>query len=409
MVSADLLRSSKFEVLDKKPNPLHVNNYNGLGRSLFSSNSIDKDEILGKLRAHPERGKLLAHLVNFKMYRTMKYNDIKKQNYELNCLKEVLNNPKDFLEVQELVRNRSFFFQRKLPSHFRQALIDLIINRGEQYQEFLDNLLDASRDFLAENEIHPTEYVFNILTKSWNAGNSSPDADRCVRKVLETSRNGKTDLQIKDIGEINTLPINAFSSLSCLKKLEINNNQKLTNLSAGVFNGLTDLEELTITNNSSLTSLPAGVFSGLVNLRKLIIGDNNKLTRVFPNTFNELANLKLLKITSSPITVFNAGIFNGLVNLADLEIEYIKIANLPAGIFKGLVNLKKLKIYKCFSLTTISAGAFDGLSSLEELEIIETKITNLSNGAFKGLVNLKKLKIYKCFSLTTISAGAFNG
>jgi hypothetical protein len=143
-----------------KTNLSHVNNYNGLGRSFFTSNPINKDIILDELRCHPQRGELLAHLVNFKMYRTSKNNDIEKQDSELTIIENILNHPNSsitFDEAQHFVRNKSALFQRQLPCHFKKSIIELVnSNNSEQFIRFLKGLSHDSYSvysFLEENGI----------------------------------------------------------------------------------------------------------------------------------------------------------------------------------------------------------------------------------------------------------------
>jgi hypothetical protein len=141
-----------------KTNLPHVNNYNGLGRSLSSSNFKNKDEILFKLSGHPNRGELLAHLVNFKMYRTSKNNDIEKQDSELTIIEDILKQPNSsitFDEAQHFVRNKSSMFQRQLPNHFKQAIIELTnSNNIVQCQQFINILVSGSKSFLETNSIN---------------------------------------------------------------------------------------------------------------------------------------------------------------------------------------------------------------------------------------------------------------
>jgi hypothetical protein len=141
-----------------KTNLSHVNNYNGLGRSFFTSNPINKNDILGKLRCHPRRGELLAHLVNFKMYRTSKNNDIEKQNSELTIIEDILNQSNSsitFDEAQHFVRNKSRMFQRQFPNHFKQAIIELTnSNNIVQCQQFINILVSGSKSFLETNGIN---------------------------------------------------------------------------------------------------------------------------------------------------------------------------------------------------------------------------------------------------------------
>ncbi|MFN7095288.1 MAG: leucine-rich repeat domain-containing protein, partial [Burkholderiales bacterium] len=52
-----------------------------------------------------------------------------------------------------MVRNRSILCQRQLPSHFTQAIIDLIDKKDEHYNLFLANLGPNAEQFLEENGV----------------------------------------------------------------------------------------------------------------------------------------------------------------------------------------------------------------------------------------------------------------
>ncbi|MFN7095660.1 MAG: hypothetical protein ACK4M7_09885, partial [Burkholderiales bacterium] len=127
-----------------------IDNYNNLKRSLITV--AEKDNTLAKLKTHTKRGEILAHLVNFKMYRTTNYEDIERQNYELKRVRELLGQHIGFEEVQKLVRNRSVLFQRQLPTHFKQ-FIEMISKEDEQCQVFLANLNLNAKQFLKQNNV----------------------------------------------------------------------------------------------------------------------------------------------------------------------------------------------------------------------------------------------------------------
>jgi hypothetical protein len=158
-----------------KVNLSYVTKYNSLGRSFFASNSVNKDDILYKLMLHPKRGELLACLINFKMYRTNKYNNIDLQNVELKKIERLIlserNSNITFDEVQQFVRNKSRLFQRQLPNHFKQAIMELIDSRGSSrdsvhLDNFLSNLSDTSNSFLEKNGIKVDELCEQLPTSN---------------------------------------------------------------------------------------------------------------------------------------------------------------------------------------------------------------------------------------------------
>ncbi|MFN7094369.1 MAG: hypothetical protein ACK4M7_03295, partial [Burkholderiales bacterium] len=205
----------------------HVNNYNGLGRSFFTSNPINKDEILFKLRGHPKRGELLAHLVNFKMYRTSKNNDIEKQDSELTIIEEILNQPNSsitFDEAQHFVRNKSALFQRQLPHHFKQAIINLLNDMDSRQQEcFWDSLTFDSSSFLEKNGVAISAFIKvqdRIDSNSNRSTNDSYETSEVVEKFDDQlDHHSLTVTLIKNCSSIDSNG-KFRSSSTALRKLE---------------------------------------------------------------------------------------------------------------------------------------------------------------------------------------------
>ncbi|MFN7094601.1 MAG: hypothetical protein ACK4M7_04480, partial [Burkholderiales bacterium] len=155
-----------------KMNPFYVKSYNSLNRT-SPSRTEDKKDTLTKLGSHPDRAKILAHLINFKMSRTRSWNDINKQNYELEKIKSILEaderSPFDkkisFDEIQHFVRNKSVIFQKQLPSHFKQAINDFIrSHKGKHITDFLEILDPKARYFLQDNQIEYNDIIKNAVS-----------------------------------------------------------------------------------------------------------------------------------------------------------------------------------------------------------------------------------------------------
>lgn len=174
-----------------------IHDYNQLGRSFLTSPSINKDELVVKLKNYPQRGKLLAHLINFKMYRTTAHKNNDGQENELKRIHGVIEKAASsfsslmitFEQIQQFARNRSIIFQKQLPSHLKQAINDLINSSdGKQYLIFLNNLAQGSMDFLQENEVNvsisalsgPSQNAF--IEELKNCSSIGPDG-----KVLDAS------------------------------------------------------------------------------------------------------------------------------------------------------------------------------------------------------------------------------
>jgi Leucine-rich repeat (LRR) protein len=332
-----------------KTNFSHANKYNNLGRSFFNANSTNKDAILDKLKLHPERGELLAHLVNFKMYRTTAYKGIAEQDAELIYIERIMNaydSKITFDQVQLFVRNRSILFQRQLPSHFKQAILDLIDCGGSEYKKFLDNLAFNSENFLAENGIYPAGINPVDLIKKLDVWvNEAPTLERKSRlgaksKILNAYKEKSRSLNLEGYN-LTTLPTGVFKGLIELRELNLYNNH-LTTLPVNIFNGLTNLKFLNLPKNNLIT-LPAYIFSDLTNLKTVRLSDN-QLTTLPEGIFNGLTNLKTVDLSDNQLTTLSDGIFNGLINLKTLNLSKNQLTSLPDGIPNKLANLRKINL-----------------------------------------------------------------
>ncbi|MFN7093757.1 MAG: hypothetical protein ACK4M7_00175 [Burkholderiales bacterium] len=158
---------------------------NSLSRSFFTPNYVNKDDISIKLTSYANKGKLLAHLVNSRMYQSS--NDIEKQNSELKVIEQIVNQQDSsikFNEIQQFVNNSSLLFKKQLPDHFKQAIINLINSRdSEQCQEFINNLAPNSESYLKNNGV---DINIRVLT-TVNLEKLSREIENCLAINLEGS------------------------------------------------------------------------------------------------------------------------------------------------------------------------------------------------------------------------------
>ncbi|MFN7095226.1 MAG: hypothetical protein ACK4M7_07665, partial [Burkholderiales bacterium] len=131
----------------------NVSNYSN-SRLLSSTSDLPKDDIVAKLSKHTNKGVLLAHLVNFKLYQKSK--DIDQQNFELTSIENNLRKSNSNItidEIQQLLNHENLLFQDALPHPLKQAIIHLINDGGSEYKSFIDKLTTSSTSFFKDNGI----------------------------------------------------------------------------------------------------------------------------------------------------------------------------------------------------------------------------------------------------------------
>ncbi|MFN7095214.1 MAG: hypothetical protein ACK4M7_07605, partial [Burkholderiales bacterium] len=171
-----------------KTNLSYLTKSNGLNCSTSNSNFLDKKDFLKKLKDHSHNGVIIAHLVNFKMYCTV--NNIASQSIELEKIRELVEeNYHDsnitFDDTQKFVRNRNVLFQRQLPHHFKQAIIDLLDGKDiKQQQGFWNSLASDSHRFLEKNGIDIPAFIKIQRSNGINPNGSFSDPLKAL-EVLE--------------------------------------------------------------------------------------------------------------------------------------------------------------------------------------------------------------------------------
>lgn len=317
----------------------YVNSYNRLGRSLFASKSPTKDQTLLKLENDPNKAKILAHLVKFRLYRKNK--DIVKQNAELSniraLLTDTLSNIK-FSEIQEFVRNRNLLFQKQLPSHLDQAIIDLISKGGIKYRDFLFSLSPEAENFLVQNGILLTLNKYPFIVEDLDLWvNQARWSERRSRlgikfRILEAYYNRLDTLDLSGIGAV-TLPSGVFRGLIHLKYLYLSNNQ-INELPVEIFNGLSNLQLLDLSYNQ-LKHFPEGIFESVRKLRNLDLS-NNQISELSAGIFDDLPDLQVLDLSHNQLKKLPDGASDKLKYLHMLWLSNDQTSRRSVNLFNGL-------------------------------------------------------------------------
>ncbi|KAK9877323.1 hypothetical protein WA026_017720 [Henosepilachna vigintioctopunctata] len=196
--------------------------------------------------------------------------------------------------------------------------------------------------------------------------------------IIKLDLSGKNTKEIKD---------GAFSSLTCLKYLSINNNS-LSKLTWKTFKDVGNLVELNISTNK-LKELPGMIFRDTPRLRYLDLS-NNMLRKLSPFTFTNLTNLQKLNLSKNDFTFIETEVFDPLISLQVLDLSNNKFIELDYQNWK-LRNLETLDLAGNYlrSFDTSLSSTFGNL-----------KILNLSSNYLEYLnVHALKKNYYK---LTTL-------
>jgi Leucine-rich repeat (LRR) protein len=414
MLSADLLRYNKSGARDKKTNLSHVNNYNGLGQSLFSSNSMYN---ISNRRTLIIKNVIPNNLLDQQFIDTLK---------SLQELKNSLKSGK-ISQSQFLLDIRKIKIQSKeINALFKP---DNEFNYWFTNNDYRTKRMTKIIEYLEAT--YPAENLENFVGQLEVWVNEAPDGEKEARstarsRILDAYNGNLNGLTLDSLG-LTRLPIGVLNYLTKLEWLDLSNNQ-LRELPDGVFNGLTNLGSLRLFNNK-LRELPDGVFNGLTNLRDLRLIMNklrelpegifngltklksldlshNQLSELHEGIFNELTKLECLDLTGNQLREFPAGVSNGLTKLRSLDLSNNPIV-LHAGIFNGLTGLENLRLTNNSHLSELPDGVFNGLTALTHLELYHNQLSVLHAGVFNGLTNLTNLKLFNN-QLSVLHAGVFN-
>jgi Leucine-rich repeat (LRR) protein len=319
-----------------------VNNSSNSRRLSHTANSKNENDILGELTKYPNKGVLIAHLVNFKLYQIS--NDTKQQNLELKGIENILNESNSSItldEVQHLLNNESYLFQVQLPSSLKQAIIYLINNDGSEYQRFVNKLIPNAHRYLEDNDI-PNLAKDILIGKLEVWVNEALEGEKSARltarrRIQEVFENNFASLNLSSLN-LTTIPANIFCYLINLTSLNLSGNL-LDGLPEGVFNGLIKLENLNLSNND-LCMLPERVFNGLTNLEYLHLS-NSHLVVLPERIFNDLTKLKILDLSNNQLWSIPERLFKDLTKLENLNLSNNQLSTLSDELLSVLFNIRR--------------------------------------------------------------------
>uniref|UniRef100_A0A672KJ32 Toll-like receptor 12 n=1 Tax=Sinocyclocheilus grahami TaxID=75366 RepID=A0A672KJ32_SINGR len=156
----------------------------------------------------------------------------------------------------------------------------------------------------------------------------------------------------------------------------------------------TDLSEVGLDVRSlcivgDISSIPADAFSHLPSLEVLQI-DGTRLERVQSGAFSGLPNLKHLSLLFSDAICRSVTMeplaFAGLSNLEELTLRGLKMFNVSSSIFDPLVSITRLEISRTCAqdLSDIFCYLPDGMSHLKNLSVIDSGISTIETKGCPG-------------------------
>ena len=150
-----------------------------------------------------------------------------------------------------------------------------------------------------------------------------------------------------DFGFFTGIPSNAFTGLSALTHLELGKGSgQVITIPANAFSELTSLHTLNLDQHPNLTEVSPGAFTGLSSLINLSLGGNSRLTTLNPGMLSGLSSLQNLGLVSNAFTTVPSGVFSDTPELRRLNLERNQLTALQDGVFAGLTNLGILYLDK---------------------------------------------------------------
>lgn len=196
-----------------------------------------------------------------------------------------------------------------------------------------------------------------------------------------------SSLTIKASGTMTILE-NAFTGLSALKRLELEDNALTTIFNENTLIPLPNLSVINLSNNK-MNEIHPLLFESSANLEYVWINGNN-LSSLHIATFRNTIKLKGMALGNNKITNIEAGMLNRLVDLVELELSFNSLEELP--IFEGIEKLAFLDVDNN-QIKTILPNTFEKLPNLESLRLTNNLIEKLEAGTFSNQKKLRRLSV----------------
>ena len=240
--------------------------------------------------------------------------------------------------------------------------------------------------------------IWNLL--SWIDETSHVGLDATKQDVAKI-----TEIDIRGHCPGESIAPGDFNDFVNVRRISLPANCDFNDLPAGAFSGLSSLEELVL-NNVGLQSSDLIALEGLDSLRELsLVG--NSFDTLDDDAFRTLGALEVLDLSGSDITALSENAFSGLNSLRDLRLSDNALTTLPSGAFSDLANLETLSLHRN-DIASLPVGVFDGLRSLETLILGGNEISELEPELFRGLTSLRGLDLC-CNEFDTLPDGLLVG
>ncbi|XP_068132780.1 leucine-rich repeat-containing G-protein coupled receptor 5 [Hyperolius riggenbachi] len=205
------------------------------------------------------------------------------------------------------------------------------------------------------------------------------------------------------MNNITKFPSNALHNLHYLEELRLAGND-LTYIPKGAFSGLSNLKVLMLQNNQ-LKQVPSEAFHNLYNLQSLRL-DANHISYVPPNSFTGLLSLRHLWLDDNALTEIPVRALESLSALQAMTLALNKIHHIPDHAFRNLSSLVVLHLHNN-RIYSLGKKCFDGLHSLETLDLNYNNLDEFP-AAIKTLRILKELGFHSN-NIRSIPEHAFIG
>ncbi|XP_050038610.1 uncharacterized protein [Dermacentor andersoni] len=227
-----------------------------------------------------------------------------------------------------------------------------------------------------------------------------------LNKLKRLTVTGSKDLRF--------IPEDAFTNLTTLVNLELNNNalqdlpekvfwplknmtsiqlgsNVLQSLHSSQFRGLDKLISIYLYKNN-LTVLPQGIFTNLTSVKNLDLLLNS-LTNITDKDLADLTGIENLKLGGNPFTMLPDTLFKHNRLLGDLNLSVLnKLGSPPERLLTGLSRLENITLLDC-NFTSIPEKFFAYAGNMKNIRMVNNRLTSLPANLFRENTKLLNLDL----------------
>lgn len=190
-----------------------------------------------------------------------------------------------------------------------------------------------------------------------------------------------------DSNQISVIAPEAFINCANLIRLTLSNNRLIGTLNTQAFSGLTRLQYLSL-NNNLLANV--GNIQQLLQLREVYF-QFNQILSIPDNAFGSLSNLETINLMSNEINSISSASLIGLRNLKYLYINDNRINRIEVNAFSHVPNLMSLNLQGNL-INVLNSTMFGvALPSLYELSLRDNQIEAIQRNFFNTFPSLERL------------------